>query len=87
MEMKAIADVCSTIQEFPPGHYLESGSAEPVRYYEPAWRDYDSVAAGSSDPAAVRDALEAAVPRPVHLAHTPRPQRRDDLVRTDLAAG
>ena len=62
-EMKALIDTCRTIQEFPPGHYLDSDSGEPVRYYEPGWRSYESVKGKAADPAALRNSLEAAVKR------------------------
>ena len=62
-EMKALVSVCKTVEEFPPGHVLDSEVGEPVRYYTRDWRDYGAVQAGPSDPALVRDALEAAVRR------------------------
>jgi asparagine synthase (glutamine-hydrolysing) len=63
-EMKALIDVCTTIRDFPPGHYLDSAAGpEPVRYYSPAWRDYDNVRGVPADPAKIREALEAAVQR------------------------
>ena len=33
-EMKALVPVCTTVRQFPPGHVLTSGDAEPRRYYE-----------------------------------------------------
>lgn len=62
-EMKALVPVCKTVQEFPPGHVLDSAEGEPRRYYRREWRDYDAVAGGPTDPEAVRDALRAAVRR------------------------
>lgn len=62
-EMKALADVCKTIEDFPPGHYLDSEVGEPVRYYRPAWRDYGTVRGVGCDLRALRDALEDAVER------------------------
>ena len=62
-EMKALAGTCKTIRDFPPGHYLDSEVGEPVRYYEPAWRDYDVVQGKTCDPRLLRDALEDAVER------------------------
>ena len=64
-EMKALIDTCPEIHDFPPGHMLDSrgGDGTPVPYYEPAWRDYGAVADGPTDPARVREALEAAVHR------------------------
>ncbi len=62
-EMKALADVCKTIEDFPPGHYLDSEVGRPVRYYQPAWRDYQTVSGVDCDLRALRDALEDAVER------------------------
>ena len=62
-ELKALVGVCRTIEEFPPGHYLDSRTGETVRYYQPAWRDYDAVAGREPDPARLRRSLEAAVER------------------------
>ncbi len=62
-EMKAIADVCRTIQDFPPGHFLDSEVGHPVRYYQPAWRDYEAVRGVRCDLRVLRDALEDAVER------------------------
>jgi asparagine synthase (glutamine-hydrolysing) len=62
-EMKAIADVCRTIEDFPPGHYLDSEVGRPVRYYEPVWRDYGAVRGKGCDLRALRDSLEDAVER------------------------
>ncbi len=62
-EMKALVDVCKTIRDFPPGHYLDSQVGEPVRYYEPTWRDYETVSRVPADPRAIRTALEQAVQR------------------------
>ncbi len=62
-EMKALADVCKTVEDFPPGHYLDSEIGRPVRYYRPAWRDYQTVRGISCDRRVLRDALEDAVER------------------------
>src|SRR5256714_5788955 len=40
-EMKALVGVCDDIAVFPPGHYLDSRIGEPVRYWNPPWRDYE----------------------------------------------
>ena len=62
-EMKALAGVCRTIEDFPPGHYLDSEVGEVRRYYEPAWREYEAVRNRACDVGALRDALERAVER------------------------
>ena len=48
-EMKALIGTCRTIEEFPPGHYLDSRIGEPVRYYAPGWREYEAVAGRKAD--------------------------------------
>jgi asparagine synthase (glutamine-hydrolysing) len=60
-EMKALIKYCRVIEDFPPGHYLTKALDRPVRYYEPAWRDYDAVAPVPLDLGRLRGALEAAV--------------------------
>ena len=62
-EMKALIDTCTSIREFPPGHYLDSAEGSPVRYYEPGWRDYDKVRGVGYDGEALRDAMVHAVER------------------------
>jgi asparagine synthase (glutamine-hydrolysing) len=61
-EMKALVDVCTSIEVFPPGHYLDSRIGTPVPYWQPAWRDY-AVVQGTSVPA---DELCAAFEQAVH---------------------
>ncbi len=63
-EMKALMPVCRSVEEFPPGHVLDSadGDAVPKRYYRRAWRDCEAATA-EPDPARIREALEAAVHR------------------------
>jgi len=62
-EMKALAGVCRTVEDFPPGHYLDSDVGEIRRYYEPAWRDYEAARGRACDVGALRYALERAVER------------------------
>jgi len=62
-EMKALIGVCKTIEDFPPGHYLDSEVGRPRRYYRPAWRDYDAVRGRGCELRALRDSLEDAVER------------------------
>lgn len=67
-EMKALIDVCVSLQDFPPGHFLtwevnDESPGEPVRYYAPSWRSYDAVAGKPLSLSALRGALEAAVER------------------------
>lgn len=60
-EMKALIDVCTTVSEFPPGHYWSSADNEPVRWFDPAWQDYAQVADNPDDGSVLRQALEQAV--------------------------
>lgn len=62
-EMKALVEDCLTIEDFPPGHVLDSQVGQPVRYYDPPWRDYGFVAGRKVDVGQVRDSLEQAVVR------------------------
>lgn len=63
-EMKALTPVCRTVAEFPPGHYLDSaGGSEPVRYYRPVWRSFDSLRTDHIGVAEIRRALQEAVHR------------------------
>ena len=62
-EMKALVPVCTSLWEFPPGHYLDSEVGETRRYYHRQWRDYDAVANRPAGPLELRSALRAAVER------------------------
>ncbi|TCZ67487.1 asparagine synthase B [Flaviaesturariibacter aridisoli] len=62
-ELKALAGVCTKIQEFPPGHFLDSRTGTPVTWYQREWTDYDAVKEAVTDIQAVKKALEEAVHR------------------------
>jgi asparagine synthase (glutamine-hydrolysing) len=74
-ELKALEGTCRTIEDFPPGCYLDSATASPGssstpgasanlrRYYTPSWREHAAVTGNPCEPAAIRQALEAAVER------------------------
>lgn len=62
-EMKALADHCTDVAQFPPGHWYDTASGTLVRYYERPWRDYARVQGKPADLAALRHAFEAAVHR------------------------
>jgi asparagine synthase (glutamine-hydrolysing) len=62
-EMKALVPNCTTITEFPPGHYLDSEVGEPRPYYLREWRDYEAVADNPATPEMIREAMEASVKR------------------------
>ncbi|BFT30946.1 asparagine synthase B [Alteromonas sp. D210916BOD_24] len=60
-EMKALAGVCKTISEFPPGHYLWSKDGKVTKYYKRDWMEYDNVKDNTSDLNELRVAFEKAV--------------------------
>ena len=61
-EMKALVPVCTTVRAFPPGHVMESGDAEPRRWYDRPWRaSYENVVAKPTPASALRASLEGAV--------------------------
>ena len=66
-EMKALTPICSKVEEFPPGHYLDSENGEITQYYVRDWMTYESVkdnACNEIDSAKeIHDALEASVKR------------------------
>jgi asparagine synthase (glutamine-hydrolysing) len=62
-ELKALARVCRVIEDFPPGHYRTRSLPQPVRYYQPSWRDFEAIARTPLDMKRLRQALEAAVHR------------------------
>ncbi|RKY19096.1 MAG: asparagine synthase B [Planctomycetota bacterium] len=62
-ELKALVDVCPRLHEFPPGHWMTPDSDGPVRYFEPAWRDYAAVQGVALDADALRESLCDAVRR------------------------
>lgn len=62
-ELKALEGVCCTLREFLPGHYLQSGDAQPVRWYHRDWFEYAKVQDNPTSLHELRAALEAAVKR------------------------
>jgi len=63
-ELKALEGFCTTIAQFPPGHYLYSQqSLEPQQWYGRDWEHYDAVKENDTDMDKLRDALEQAVHR------------------------
>lgn len=62
-EMKALADLCDDVAQFPPGHYYDSAVGQPVRYYQRPWRDHDATVGVQVTPRELREAFEAAVHR------------------------
>jgi asparagine synthase (glutamine-hydrolysing) len=62
-EMKALIDVCRSIEEFPPGHCYDSRTGKTERYFTPTWRDYNATVGVEVDLAELRQAFEQAVHR------------------------
>ena len=62
-ELKALEGTCKSFEDFPPGCFLTGGTSEPVRYYQPGWREVEAVRRHPFDAGRLRDALERAVER------------------------
>lgn len=63
-ELKALEGVCPNIQEFPPGHYIDSRQGNDLKqWYKRDWMEYDNVKDNKSDIAELQSALEGAVQR------------------------
>ncbi|KJY99051.1 asparagine synthase B [Pseudoalteromonas ruthenica] len=62
-ELKALSPICNHIEEFPPGHYLDSDIGEYRPYYQRDWQHFDNVKNNPAEAKAVREGLEAAVKR------------------------
>jgi len=60
-EMKALMACCEEVHEFPPGHSWSRGEAEPVPWFEPAWRSFAALAQEPTDRDALFSALDDAV--------------------------
>lgn len=63
-EMKALTDVCDTVKEFPPGHYLYSKIDDQFhQYYKRDWMEYDNVKNNTTNIQELKDALMDSVKR------------------------
>jgi len=62
-EMKALADTCADVAQFPPGHWYDSATGTLTQYYQRPWRDFDAVEGVEVSLDDVREAFEAAVHR------------------------
>ncbi len=62
-EMKALAEHCADMAQFPPGHWYDTASGTLVRYYQQPWREHAQVEGVQADLTALREAFEAAVHR------------------------
>ena len=62
-ELKALEGVCTRIELFPPGHYLNSTDGELVKWYDRDWQNFDAVKDNNTSILELRQALEDAVHR------------------------
>ncbi len=62
-ELKALESVCTKIELFPPGHFLDSRDGTFVKWYNRDWSDYDAVKSNETSIKEIKEALEAAVRR------------------------
>lgn len=61
-ELKAI-NKCSSVTEFPPGHYYSSKDTEIKKWYSRSWEDYSNVIDSTLGVEDVKESLEEAVKR------------------------
>lgn len=62
-EMKALLEHCVSIEEFPPGHILDTREGTARSYYHRSWQDAEIVADSGVTSHDLREALDAAVRR------------------------
>lgn len=62
-ELKALEGVCTTIELFPPGHYMHSDDDEFVQWYKRDWMEYENVKDNETSIPELKKALEDAVHR------------------------
>ncbi len=62
-ELKALEGVCTKIELFPPGHYLQGKNGELVQWYTRDWVKYNAVKDNKTNIKNIRKALEDAVHR------------------------
>ena len=62
-EMKALLEHCVSIEEFPPGHILDTSEQAPRRYYYRPWQEAESITESGATPHDLHEALDAAVRR------------------------
>lgn len=60
-EMKALMPVCKTVEEFPPGHVLDSKTGQMTKYYQRNWMQYDAIKDNHTSKDKLRAALEDSV--------------------------
>ncbi|GEQ87244.1 asparagine synthase B [Patiriisocius marinistellae] len=62
-ELKALEGVCTKIELFPPGHFMDSRDGELKRWWTRDWMEFDNVKDNETNISELRDALDAAVHR------------------------
>ena len=62
-ELKALEGVCTKIELFPPGHYMESGDSQPTQWYQRDWNEFSEVKDNQTSIEDLHDALSEAVQR------------------------
>lgn len=62
-ELKALEGICSQIELFPPGHFLDSRIGEIQPWYQPEWKSFQTVMNYPTEIEKLRNALESAVHR------------------------
>ncbi len=62
-ELKALEGVCTKIEIFPPGHYLDSKEGVFTSWYTRDWMDFENVKDNNTDIELLRKAMEDAVHR------------------------
>ena len=62
-EMKALADTCTDVAQFPPGHIYDTATGQLRRYYDKPWREHTTTLGTDTTGAPLREAFEAAVHR------------------------
>ena len=60
-EMKALMPICKTVEEFPPGHILDSRVGKLQRYYKRNWQEYAAIKDNTTSTTKIREALEESV--------------------------
>ena len=62
-ELKSLEGVCSKIELFPPGHYLESSKGDYIKWYNPEWVKFNNVSDATTSISELHDSLSSAVKR------------------------
>lgn len=60
-EMKALMPICKTVEEFPPGHILDSRTGKLEKYYVRNWQSYEPIKDNFTSLPKLREALEESV--------------------------